>query len=69
MRMAKKKAKKLVKRTNVATLSINARKTTAAYDQSALGARGWDGKQALVDSQTIVLDPVRTRKKGTYISR
>lgn len=68
--MAKKKARKLRKKTvNVATLSINARKTAAGYGLASLGARGWDGKDPLLDSSDVISNPRMGRKEGTEIHR
>jgi len=68
--MAKQRSRKLRKKTyNVATLSINARKTTAAYDLSSLGSRGLEGRHALLDYSIIVNKPKLSRKKRTYLSR
>ena len=68
--MAGRRFKKPRKKTyNVATLSINARKTTAAYDLSCLGSRGLEGRNALVDHSIIVNKPKLSRKKRTYLSR
>lgn len=66
--MPKNLGQKLRKKTlNIATLSINARKTAGIYRMSTLGSRGLDQEGDSIDSATVTHNTRASRKENVNI--